>query len=100
MFVVAVFYEAKAGYADQLRSALVAQAAQARANERGCQHYDVSQDPVDAASFLVYEVFDSDAAFKAHVEMQHHVSFAAEIEPWVSSKRVLTYHRLDTTGSV
>jgi len=100
MFVVAVFYEAKPGCADRLRSALTAQAAEARANERGCQQYDVSQDPIDPGAFMLYEVFDSEAAFNAHHELEHYARFASEVEPWVASKRILTYHRLDTTGMV
>jgi autoinducer 2-degrading protein len=100
MFVVAVFFEAKPGYADRLRAALVAEAAEARANDRGCEQYDVSQDPIDPNAFLLYEVFDSETAYKAHQELEPYARFAGEIEPWVASKRVLTYHRLDTTGMV
>lgn len=100
MFVVAVFIEAQRGHADALRSALVALAAEARANERGCQHFDVSADPLDSASFLVYQVFDSEAAFNAHHELEHYARFASQIEPWVASKRSLTYTLLDTTGMV
>lgn len=100
MFVVAVFYDAKPGCIDRLRSALVAQAAEARANTRGCQQYDVSQDPIDAGAFMLYEVFDSEAAFNAHHELERYARFASEVEPWVASKRILTFHRLDTTGMV
>lgn len=100
MFVVAVFFEAKRDAADQLRVALIAHAAEARANEPGCEQFDVSQDPVDPASFLLYEVFDSEAAFNAHHELEHYARFASEIEPWVASKRILTYHLLDTGGMV
>jgi quinol monooxygenase YgiN len=100
MFVVAEFFEAKRGHADDLRGALVAHAAEARANERGCEQFDVSQDPIDPASFLLYQVFDSEAAFDAHHEREHYARFAGEIEPWLASRRSLTYQRLDTAGTV
>jgi autoinducer 2-degrading protein len=100
MFVVAVFFEAKRGHADDLRAALVAHAAESRANEPGCEHFDVSQDPVDPESFLLYEVFASEAAFNAHHELEHYARFAGLVEPWVASKRILTYTLVDTTGMV
>lgn len=100
MFVVAVFFDAKRETADNLRAALVAHAAEVRANEPGCQSFDVSQDPVDPASFLIYQVFDSEAAFNAHHELEHYARFASQIEPWVASKRILTYTLLGTTGMV
>lgn len=100
MFVVAVFFEANRGYADQLRSALISHAAETRANEPGCQQYDVSADPLDSHSFLLYEVFDSEAAYNAHHELERYAQFAGRIEPWVASKRILTYTLLDTAGMV
>lgn len=100
MFVVAVFFEAKRDSVSALRAALVAHAAEARANEPGCQQFDVSQDPIDPASFLLYEVFDSEGAFNAHHELEHYARFASQIEPWVASKRILTYTLVDTTGMV
>lgn len=100
MYVVAVFFEAKRGHADDLRAALISHAAETRANEPGCQQFDVSADPLDSASFLLYEVFDSEAAYSAHHELDHYARFATQIEPWVASRRSLTYTLLDTTGMV
>ena len=100
MFVVAIFFEARRGEADRLRHALVSHAAECRANESGCERFDVSQDPVDPNAFLLYQVFDSEAAFNAHHEREHYARFASETEPWVASKRSLTYTLLGTTGMV
>lgn len=100
MYVVAVFLEAKRDTAVELRAALIAHAAETRANEPGCQQFDVSVDPVDPLSFLLYEVFDSEAAFKAHHELEHYARYANQIEPWLVSKRILTYNLIDTTGMV
>lgn len=100
MFVVAVFMEARPDAAEDLRAALLAHAAETRANEGGCEQFDVSQDPLDPTSFFLYEVFDSEAAFNAHHELEHYARFAGETEPWVASKRILTYRRIDTTGMV
>lgn len=100
MFVVAVFLEAKKGHADDVKSALIAHAAECRANEPGCEQFDVSQDPVDGNSFLLYQVFDSRAAFDSHHEREHYARFANQVEPWVASKRILTYTLLSTTGMV
>ena len=100
MFVVAVFFEAKRDAIDEFRAAVIAHAAETRANESGCQKFDVSQDPIDRTSFLLYQVYDSESAYNAHHELPHYAEFANRVEPWVTSKRVLTYTLLDTTGMV
>lgn len=100
MFVAAVFFEARRSYGEELMAALISHAAECRANEPGCERFDVNQDPVDPNSFFVYEVFDSQSAFDAHHELEHYARFASLVEPWVRSKRVLTYTLLDMAGRV
>lgn len=96
MFVVVLFLEANRDCAEKLRGALTAHAAKVRANDPGCERFDVAHDPLEPASFLVYQVFDSEEAFTAHFELESHLQFATQIEPWVKTERKLTYTLLDT----
>lgn len=98
MHVVVVFFEAKREHTASLRAALMRQAHASREREPGCRQFDVAEDPVDSASFLLYEVYDDEAAFKAHIETAHYAEFALLVEPWTQSKRVLTYGLISNHG--
>ncbi len=39
--------------------------------ELGCVRFDVCEDVEDADHFLLYEVYEDEAAFKAHRETEH-----------------------------
>ena len=98
MFVVVVFVEGKREHRSALREALLMQARTTVEEEPRCHRFDVSADPVDSASFLIYAVFDSLAAHKAHQETQPYANYAILTEPWTKSKRVLTYDLISETA--
>ena len=91
MFVVIVFVEGKREHRSALRDALLMQAVTTLKEEPRCHRFDVSADPVDSASFLVYAMFEVQGAYKAHQETQHYANYAILTGPWTASKRVLTY---------
>ena len=94
MFVVIVFIEAERVHQDDMRSTLVTYARMCVEREPGCRRYDVCLDPVDAASFLLYQVYDDDAAYLTHRELPHYAEFLILVDPWTRSRRVLTYEGL------
>lgn len=98
MHVVVVFLEARREHAGSVRAALMLHARNCLEKEPGCLRYDVSADPVDMASFLLYQVYDSAAAFAAHKEMPHFAEFRLKVEPWVAARRILTYELLEVAG--
>lgn len=91
MHVVVVFWDVERGRRDEARAALIAHAQMCLAREPGCHRYDVSLDPVESASFLLYQVYDDEAAYMAHREMPHYADFRTLTDPWTRSRRVLTY---------
>jgi autoinducer 2-degrading protein len=99
MFVVVVFLEAERGRQDALRRALLQHALNSLEREAGCQRYDVCLDPVEASAFLLYEVFADEAAYQAHRELPHYAEFRLLTDPWVRSRRVLTYEMVTGSGS-
>jgi (4S)-4-hydroxy-5-phosphonooxypentane-2,3-dione isomerase len=98
MYVVVVFFEAKPERLAAFRGALLAQARNSLERERGCRQFDVAQDPLDPASFLLYEAYDSEAAFKAHLETEHFKTFSETVTPWTASKHILTYELISGPG--
>lgn len=99
MFVVVVFLEAAHGQQDALRRALLQHALNSLEREAGCLRYDVCLDPVEASAFLLYEVFADEAAYQAHRELPHYAEFRLLTDPWVRSRRALTYEMVTVSGS-
>lgn len=98
MFVVAVFIEANPDNAGELRQALVVHAKRCRELEPLCLKFDVGEDPTDPASFFLYEVYETKAALLAHREMQHYADFRVLADPWIASRKVLTYTLISGVG--
>ncbi len=48
--------------------------------EPGCRRFDVLQGPTNPQSFWLYEIYDDDAAFDAHLKSRHFKVFAAAID--------------------
>ena len=42
---------------------------------------------------LLYELYDDEAAFRAHLATPHFLQFNEQTAPWVASKSVATYQR-------
>jgi autoinducer 2-degrading protein len=100
MLVVVVFLEAEGGREDELRAALVGYAQTVLEREPGCSRYDVCIDPVEGTSFLLYQVYDDEAAYLAHRELPHYAEFRTLVDPWTRSRRVLTYDAITLSDSV
>lgn len=95
MHVVVVFLEAKREHSGAMEAALVRHARNSLEREPGCCRFEVGRDPVDPASFLVYQAYDDEAAHLAHRELPHTAEFRILTEPWTQSRRVLTYELLE-----
>jgi quinol monooxygenase YgiN len=93
-FVVTVHFAAKPEHRDAFRTAMVENAKASREREPGCRQFDVCESP-DGESIFLYEIYDDEAAFRAHLATAHYLRFAETTAPWVAGKRVATYHRLD-----
>jgi autoinducer 2-degrading protein len=94
MHVVVVFHEVERERQEAMREALIAYAQTCVEREEGCRRYDVCLDPVEAGAFLLFQVYDDEAAYLAHREMPHYAHFRILTDPWTRSRRVLTYKAL------
>ena len=93
-FVVTVVFEATPAFHETFREAIVANAQASRAGEPGCRRFDVCES-ADGAQVFLYEIYDDEDAFKAHLATDHYRRFSERAEPWVAEKRVVTYNLLD-----
>jgi (4S)-4-hydroxy-5-phosphonooxypentane-2,3-dione isomerase len=99
MHVVVVFLEAEPGQEAELRVALAFHAKSSLDLEPGCLRYDISVDPLEGASFLLYQVYEDEAAYLAHRELPHYADFRILTDPWVRTRRVLTYEAVALLGT-
>jgi len=99
MFAVVVFLEAVPGRQEELAEALQRHARACHEDEEGCRRYDICVDPLERATFLLYQVYDDEAAYLAHRELPHYADFRLLTDAWVKSRRVLTYETVLLTDT-
>ena len=86
-FVIIAEFEVKPDGLERFLEPATADASQSVAKEPGCHQFDVTVDR--AANYVVlYEVYDDEAAFDAHLQTPHLETFRAGIEPLVVSRKV------------
>lgn len=95
-FVVTVVFRAKPEFRTQFRAAMLENAAASRTKEPGCRLFDVCES-ADGAEIFLYEIYDDEAAFQAHLASDHYKRFNATTPPWVAEKNVVKYRLIGTT---
>ena len=66
--------------------AKLAENARAARGEPGCKTFDVSVDPNDKTSVMLYEVYADEKAFQTHQETPHFKKYLAEAIPLLASR--------------
>ena len=92
-YAVVVTFAVTPEHRAAFRSAVLENAAASLREEPGCSVFDVCEG-ADGSEVFLYEIYDDEAAFKAHLTTEHFRCFDATVGPWVREKRVQTYHRL------
>ena len=78
--VIAVDIVTKPGAAAAF-SAVILTNARASRTEPGCRQFDVCTDPAAPDKVFLYEIYDDEAAFDAHMRAPHYLEFAAAAKP-------------------
>ncbi|MEC9369545.1 MAG: putative quinol monooxygenase [Pseudomonadota bacterium] len=94
-FAVSVEFLVRPENAAVFRPLMLAQAENSLKLETGCRYFDVCIDNSRAGRFVLYEVYDDEAAFEVHLKSAHFLAFAKAVEPMVLSRRI---ERLDVLG--
>ena len=84
-FVLEVKIRIKPDSVDAFMAKLADNAKAAR-TEPGCRTFDVSVDPTDKTSVMLYEVYADEKAFQAHQETPHFQKYLAEAVPLLASR--------------
>ena len=88
-YVITVDFHLKPESRDKFLGLVRENAALSLANERGCRRFDVCV-PLDGSpQVFLYEIYDDEAAFKAHLETPHYKSFAAAAASMVQDRKIV-----------
>jgi quinol monooxygenase YgiN len=93
MLALVVEFRIKSAYIDAFEDAIRANARASVEREPGCRQFDVCRDPDDAALFFLYELYDDEAAIRAHLQSPHFLQMSAATASWVDAKVVRKLHR-------
>jgi autoinducer 2-degrading protein len=88
MYVVAVDFVIHPDKVSEFRTAMLWNALQSETLEPGCQQFDVCQSAQNPTQFFLYELYDNEAAFEAHLASAHYQVFNAQVGSWVADKQV------------
>ena len=93
-FVLEVKIRIKPDQVENFMAMLATNAKGARA-EPGCKTFDVSVDPNDKTSVLLYEVYADEKAFEAHQATPHFKKYLAEAVPLLASRERKFWRRIN-----
>jgi quinol monooxygenase YgiN len=92
-FVLEVKIRIKPEHVENFMAKLAENAKGAR-TEPGCRTFDVSVDPSDRTSVMLYEVYTDEKAFEAHQAMPHFKKYLAEAVPLLASRERRIWKRV------
>ena len=94
MYVVTVEFRIEAGQMDRFLPLIRENAKSSEADEPGCRAFDVCIDPAAPDAVFLYEVYDDEAAFQAHLASPHYARFDAAACALVADRQVRSLRRL------
>lgn len=86
MLVIVVEFRILPAHVQDFHQAIVDNARLSLETEPGCRQFDVCRDPADPNTFFLYELYDDEAAFQAHLRMPHFLQMDAATAGWVDRK--------------
>lgn len=95
MYVVTVEFTVAKNNQREFMEAMIAQAGNSLRLEPGCHQFDVCVDPKDEQRVYLYEIYTDRAAFDLHLESDHFKDFDALVRPWLESKTVSLWERIE-----
>jgi quinol monooxygenase YgiN len=94
-YVVTATWTAREGEEERVLRAIENLVEPSRA-ERGCLYYQPCRDPENARVFFIFELYEDEAAYKAHGESEHFRRFGLEEAiPLLESRERRFYTTID-----
>jgi quinol monooxygenase YgiN len=90
-FVVIAEFEVKPGRMEEFLAAALDDARHSVADEPGCRQFDVIRPEGSERTVVFYEVYDSRAAFDAHLATPHLARFRDAFPPLIDLEREVRF---------
>ena len=87
-FVIIAEFEVKPDKLEQFLDLARTDASHSVEREPGCRQFDVTLDREQPNRVVLYEIYDDEAAFDAHLKTPHLAAFRAGIESLIVSRQV------------
>lgn len=94
-YVITVDFTIKPESRDRFLALVRENAAQSVRTEAGCRRFDVCVPEDGSSRVFLYEVYDDEAAFKAHMRTTHFKAFAAATAVMVQDRKIVPLKILD-----
>ena len=94
MFAVVVDFELAPGTMDRFLPLMIENAQSSLRDEPGCLRFDVWTDEATPDAVYLYEIYDSEAAFQAHMQTPHFKAFNLAADGMIAAKTVKTLQSL------
>ncbi len=94
-FIVVVDLEIEADTLTAFLSLMRQNAVASLRDEPGCRQFDVCHNPAAPTTMFLYEVYDDEASFAAHLASAHYLAFDAATKAMIRSKAVRKLTRDD-----
>ena len=88
-FVLVVDFQVRPEHLAKFNEQIAVNAKASVGTEPGCRQFDVLRTLDDHCRVLLYEVYDSEDAFKAHLEQAHTKTFLGQAKELVVKQTVL-----------
>ena len=86
--VVLVEFLVNPSFVARFRDLIATNAKTSLEREIGCKRFDVLVDPEEPRRFVLYEIYEDEAAFDKHLASTHYLSFAAAIETEIEERSI------------
>ncbi|MBV9569214.1 MAG: antibiotic biosynthesis monooxygenase [Hyphomicrobiales bacterium] len=86
--VLLVEFLVRPGFAERFGELVRANARTSIEQEDGCQRFDVLVEPQESRRFILYEIYDDEAAFDLHLHSPHYHSFATAIDGQIEERSI------------
>jgi (4S)-4-hydroxy-5-phosphonooxypentane-2,3-dione isomerase len=88
-FAIVVEFRLKPGTRAEFRRLIDRNAKSSVGTEPGCRQFDVLEPKEKPDSIFLYEIYDDEAAFAAHLQSEHYAVFNSESAPFITERSVI-----------
>ena len=88
-FAIVVEFTLKPGTRPEFRRLIDRNARSSAGGEPGCRRFDVLEPQDRPDSIFLYEIYDDEAAFEAHLQSAHYAVFNSESAPFITERSII-----------